>query len=724
MDGNGSASRVRFGTVTLIPDERLLLKDGHPVSLTPKAFDLLVVLTASPGRLLTKEQLMQAVWPDTTVEESNLAYHVFAIRKALGESADSDRFIETVPKRGYRFVAPVKVEAEARALPADVRHAATFPGKRRTGITLGVWLGLAGGLAVVALMLPGLGPFGKAAVPTEPVRFQEPVMGRLAETGMFSISPDGRRLVYAAEGADGVLRLWARTMNTLQPVPIPGTEVFTIIPPVVWSPDSRFVAFDPGYVLKKASLDGGTPQSVCQMPGTAVGGSWNRAGEIVVGNAAGGLVRCPAAGGVATTVTVADLSKGERHIFPSFLSDGRHFIYLRISRTNPETSGIYVGELRADSATIGSRLITTGFGAAFVAAAGSGPGVIVFARDGALFAQRFDERGLELKGAPIRVAQGIGSYLDGAFFSVSAKTLVYRAPEPDSRLTWFDREGKELGRVGTPARFSGLSLSPDDHRALVTTHAPQGTVNADLWLFDLTRTSSPRPLTFGPALEYFPTWLANDRFVFGSGGGASGVHEQTVEGEPHLLFKTGGPEIPTSSSRDGRILLYTTITGSATGGDVHVRIGEGTSAKSQPFLRGQRDQSAAQLSPDSRRVAYVSNETGANEVFVTEFRLDSATASATAGHSIRVSEGGGFSPRWRRDGRELFYLTADGSVMTIVTDAQGEFRPGKAKRLFKVPGVISEWGVTADGARFLFAVPVTQPPPFNVVQDWQATLPE
>jgi len=231
MEGNGSASRVQFGTVTLIPDERLLLKDGHPVSLTPKAFDLLVVLTANPGRLLTKEQLMQAVWPDATVEESNLAYHVFAIRKALGESADSDRCIETVPKRGYRFVAPVKVEAEGRALHAGARHTATFPGRRRTGITLRVWLGLAGGLAVVALMLPGLSPFGNRSVPTEPVRFQEPVSGRLAETGMFSISPDGRRLVYAAEGADGVLRLWARAMNTLQPVPIPGTEVFAIIRP-------------------------------------------------------------------------------------------------------------------------------------------------------------------------------------------------------------------------------------------------------------------------------------------------------------------------------------------------------------------------------------------------------------------------------------------------------------------------------------------------------------
>src|SRR5215203_177671 len=183
MDGNGSASRIQFGSVTLIPDERVVLKDGRAVPLTPKAFDLLVVLTANPGRLLTKEHLMQAVWPNTTVEESNLAYHVFALRKAFGESSDSDGCIETVPKRGYRFVAAVQAEAGGRAVaPAQESQTPTvearpradlspvgpvgrerpeaFPGRRRTGITLGVWLGIAGGLALIALMLPGLGLFG------------------------------------------------------------------------------------------------------------------------------------------------------------------------------------------------------------------------------------------------------------------------------------------------------------------------------------------------------------------------------------------------------------------------------------------------------------------------------------------------------------------------------------------------------------------------------------
>jgi DNA-binding winged helix-turn-helix (wHTH) protein/Tol biopolymer transport system component len=756
---NGSPARLQFGTVTLIPDERLVLKAGRPVSFTPKAFDLLAVLAANPGRLLTKEHLMQAVWPDAAVEESNLAYHVFAIRKALGENSDADPYIETVPKSGYRFVAPVvRVEADGpefspkpeptngtferreetdlpAAGPADAERPADFATKPQTRVNLRLWWGLAAGVALVALTFLALGQLRSRSVAPASLRFQEPVTGRLAETGMFSVSPDGRHLLFAAEGADGILRLWLRTWSTLQPVPLPGAEVFTIIPPVIWSPDSRFVAFDSGYVLKKVSLDGGAPQSVCELPGAAVGGSWNREGEILLGNAAGGVVRCPASGGRATIVTVANPSEGELHLFPSFLSDGRHFLYLRISRTEPETSGIYVGELGpalsepseskgSASPRVGNRLITTGFGAAFVAAPDSGPGSIVFARDGALFAQRFDERQLEVIGDPVRLADRIGSFLDGAFFSVSSKTLVYRAPEPDSQLTWFDRQGRELGRAGTPARFSGLALSPEGDRALVTTHAPQGTANEDLWLFDLSRSPIPQRITFGPELVIGLVWSTNDQFAFGSGGGSSGVYQQTVGGERRLLFKTEGPEVPTSMSPDGRMLLYTTITGPATRADVWVRTGEGASATAKPFLQREKHQGEAQLSPDRRWVAYVSNEDGPNEVFVTEFRLDQAGVPLAAGESIRISEGGGFAPRWRRDGRELFYLTPDGSVMTIEVDAKREFHPDTAKRLFKVPGVIPEWGVTQDGARFLFAVPVSPPPPFNVVQDWQATLPK
>jgi hypothetical protein len=186
-------------------------------------------------------------------------------------------------------------------------------------------------------------------------------------------------------------------------------------------------------------------------------------------------MRCPASGGRATIVTVASQSEEERHICPSFLSDGRHFLYLSVSRTKPETSGIYAGELGAASPRSANRLITTGFGAAFVAALDSGPGVIVFARDGALFAQRFNERRLELIGDPVRLAGRVGSYLDTAFFSVSPKTLVYRA-ELTSRTFWpFARE------------FSPFKTARGDHetaRLIPDTVLPR-------YSWDRTRSGSP-----------------------------------------------------------------------------------------------------------------------------------------------------------------------------------------------------------------------------------------
>ncbi len=424
----------------------------------------------------------------------------------------------------------------------------------------------------------------------------------LAETGSFSVSPDGRRYAYAAEGPDGILRFWVRTMGTLQPVPLPGTEVYTIVPPPIWSPDSRSLAFDPTGVLKKVSLDGGEPQSLCELPGVAVGGSWNTAGDILLGNAVGGILRCPENGGAASIVTAPE-RPDERHLFPSFLSDGRRFLYLRISRTNPEVGGIYVGELGSTS-PLGGRLITTGFAATFVPATGSGPDLIVFARDGSLFAQRFDEGRLQLIGDASPLTDSVGSYLDGAFFSASQQMVVHRAPDPDFQLTWFNREGRDLKRVDTPRRYTDLALSPRGDKAVVAIHAPQGTMNQDGWLFDFSGDTSPRLMTMGPEIEAGFAWSTNDRFMFGLGGGSSGVYQQSVGGSREPLFAMDRPVQPTSVSRDGRTVLFVTPGESRMGGEIWMRIGDGPSARLLPFLQRERDQSDAQLSPDEHWVAY------------------------------------------------------------------------------------------------------------------------
>jgi Tol biopolymer transport system component len=228
-------------------------------------------------------------------------------------------------------------------------------------------------------------------------------------------------------------------------------------------------------------------------------------------------------------------------------------------------------------------------------------------------------------------------------------------------------------------------------------------------------------VSFGPALEYSPVWQTNDRFAFGSGGGVSGVYWQAVDGERQLLFRTGRAEKPTSMSPDGRLLLYSTLSEKGTGIDVWVRVGKGASAVGRALLEREHDQGQALLSADQGAIAYVSNESGPNEVFVTRLLVDPAAGTVSTSESIRISDGGGFSPRWRGDGRELFYLARDGSVMAVEVGATREIRPA-AKRLFTVPGVLPAWGVAPGGTRFLFAVPVSPPPPFHVIHDWQTLL--
>ena len=694
---------------------------------------------------------MQAVWPDAIVEESNLSYNVFAIRKALGEGEDTERYVETVPKRGYRFFPQVvpfddngngplkdqpqvpsddfvasndsdRVGIEGVEVPLSTRLAHVAPARARWR----PWIFFASGLAIGALAaVLTLHPQQYRVSSERPLHFQEPVWGRLAESGVFSVSPDGRHVVLATAGPDGVMRFWARTMSALAPYPLAGSDVFTIAPPVIWSPDSRFLAITGERGLRRISLSGGTAQTICEtnVPLPAVGGDWNRDGVILLGNPTGGIARCSEAGGGATLVTHPEPSTLEGHLMPSFLSDGRRFIYLRIVRSKPEQSGIYVGDLGSESAGQGKRLIATGFPAQHVPSADEGPGFIVFAQDGALFAQRFDEVQLTLTGEPRRLADRIGSYLDWASFAVSPTTLVYRAPEPPFQLTWFDRQGRDVGHIGAPEHVAGLALSPDGGHAIVAKHAPQSVVDQDLWLYDLTRRANPTRQTSAPSLEFWPLWVTNDRFVYGLGGGDSGVYQQTVGGDGQLMFKTDQVAFPTSATGNGRVVLFTTFRDAARGFDVWAWTAKGSEG-GVPLVAREFQQTQAQLSPNGRRVAYVSNESGRNEVFVADVRIDPAIDSVSVGERLPISEEGGFAPRWRGDGRELFYLTIDGAVMAVEIDEKGASSSATPRKLFSVPGVMQEWGVTKDGSRFLFAVPVSQTPPLTIVRDWQAGLPK
>jgi serine/threonine-protein kinase len=320
----------------------------------------------------------------------------------------------------------------------------------------------------------------------------------------------------------------------------------------------------------------------------------------------------------------------------------------------------------------------------------------------------------------VRLADRLGSYLDYAYYSASEKLLAYRGPDPPSQLTWFDRDGRAVAQVGAPEPIGGLAVSPDGSFALVARHVPRNVVAQDLWLFDLRRDTNPRRVTFAPTLAAFPVWVTSERFLFTLGGPDGSVYEQTIGGQRQLLFGRNGEfPIPTSTTAGGRGVVFTTVADPAMGTDIWIWTDKGA-----PLITREGDQSQAQLSPDGRWVAYVSNETGRHEVFVASFRFDESTGDASVGDSVPVSDGGGFAPRWRGDGEELLYLKIDGSVMAIEADAARTFSSRPARRLFTAPGVLPEWGVTHDGSRLLFAVPTAPPPSLDIIYDWQSALPK
>ena len=413
----------------------------------------------------------------------------------------------------------------------------------------------------------------------------------------------------------------------------------------------------------------------------------------------------------------------EHHLFPSFLSDGRHFIYLRSHRSAPERSGVYVGNLTGSAPADEKQLLATGFNAIYVPESDAGGSAIVFLRDRGLFAQRFDEQRLELRGAEVQLADRVGSLLDYGFFSASASVLVYREPDPLYQLTWFDRDGNELRRVGTPEPVAGLALSPAGDRALVAKHVPHNVVDQDLWLFNLARNENPTQMTFAASLESWPAWLTNDRFSYGAGGGERTIYEQTIGNDKtrREWFQGFGASGVTAAD-SGRVAVFLGWANPAMGIDLWVWTGNGPPG-GVPLITGEGHQVQPQLSSDGQRLAYVSTETGRNEVFVASIRSDSSTGKVSVGESVPVSDGGGFAPRWGGDGKELLYLKADGSVMSVEMKTAAGATPGPARRLFTAAGVFPEWGVTHDGRRLLFAVPTGPPPPLQIILNWQTLLP-
>jgi eukaryotic-like serine/threonine-protein kinase len=542
---------------------------------------------------------------------------------------------------------------------------------------------------------------------------------------MPALSPDGRKITFAASGADGVQRLWVRAFDSLDARPLPDTEDPRGI--MFWSRDSRQILFQSAGKLKRIDAAGGLPRSLCNVPGLIVGGAETRDGVIVFGNDAGGVMKVSDAGGPCAAITALDPARGEvNHLHPSLLPDDQHFIYLRDSSRGK--SGLFIGSLDAKPEEQSSKqLLATDMGAQFFPSADSGPGRLLFFREGTLLAQPFDTKRMELAGEATPVASQIAYAFATPVFSASNNgVLVYATTENlNYRLTWFDRHGQIIGRAGAPGFYRSIAVSPDGKRVVFSTYTDR-----DLWLMDLSRGDRTR-FTFGAFFPSLPVWSPDGtRIAFGSrrGNAIALVEKPSNNAEEEKILLSSDEEVsPLSWSRDGRFLLYQSMN-PKTKSDLWVLPLQGD-RKPFPFLRTDFNEQDAAFSPDGHWVAYTSDESGRNEVYVRPFSSPPSsggaaqTAAAAAGKWL-ISNGGGSAPLWRADGKELWYRAPDDKEMSVTLTTAPVVSAGTPNVLFQFPPSFYRTftAITSDGNRFLTPIPESETAKLQVVLNWQAGL--
>jgi tRNA A-37 threonylcarbamoyl transferase component Bud32/WD40 repeat protein len=629
-----------------------------------------------------------------------------------------ERCLTHEPDRRWQAAADIGLELEwtGKSQPVARPKRAAWP-----------WLTL----SAIALGLIGFLSFlwmRSQARPTvaEVVRFEvpPPEEGRFTGPLVFSLSPDGRQIAFHAAGRDGISRIWVRSLDSTVSRPLAGTE--SVITAPFWSPDSRFLGVEAAEGIRKIDILGGQTQEICGPLEANIfrGGAWMKDGTIIFGTGTTGLFRCSGTGSHPVPLTTLDASREEVfHGRPIPLPDGRHFLYFCYSR-NPQFAGVYVGSVDAQPKKQDrTRLLATKYGVAY-APSSSNPlvGQLLFLEGTTLMAQTFDVRRLKLSGEPSVIAEHVGNNntIFGYFSASENDTLAYRQEASSIRqLTWFDREGRALGSVGgaTGPYLNVISLSPDETQAARSEDRAFG-LNSDIWLLEFARGVTTR-FTFGSADDMYPVWSPDGSRIAFRSGLALNQKLSNGSGGDELLLPSPGK--PTSWSPDGRFLLYTSDFMGMTGLSVLPLQGE---RKPIPLLENNFHQDWGRFSPDGHWIAYQSDESGKNEVYIQQFDSSASTGSLLVGRRLLVSKDGGTLPRWRKDGQELFYQAPDRKVMAVEVTTKPELRVGIPRPLFQLPISDSVWDVSGDGKRFLVPVPVAESwqAPITVILNWRSAL--
>jgi len=644
-----------------------------------------------------------------------------SVRRMLRQCLKKDR------RQRLQAIGDARIAIEDRE-PNETSAIPSPPRKSRNWLLATLSAAALAGAAVAVVHFreaPAEGPISRFGIAV-------PEKTRLSVGSRLAVSPDGRKLAFNADDADGHSRIWVRTLDSMDARPLAGTESAST---AFWSPDSRWIGFWADGRIKKIDTAGSAPpQTVCMASESVSSGTWNRDGVILFGsfNALQPVQRVAQSGGKAVPLTVLDHDSHEAaHGFPQFLPDGRHYLYMALLA---DRAGYVVAYAATLDGKEKKRLLEADSQVLYVPpATKSGEGHLLFLREGTLMAEGFDANRLTLSGEPVSVVEHVWSYRTFGFFSASNNgLLVYRAggtAKLDGQITWFDRAGTPVGSVGPRGSFDAIALSPDGSMVAASQFAvPTG---RDLWLIDVAR-NVPTRFSFSPAINTSPVWSPDGtRVVFASRrDGPLNLYVKEAAGTKaeQPLLRSDLLQFPNDWSSDGRYLIYTQ-TDPVTKNDLWILPMTGE-AKPEPFLKTAFNESQGQFSPGTtgqRWVAFISDESGPWQVYVEPFPAGPSAAR------IQVSAGlGGSQPRWRADGKELYYISEDNKLMAVDVKLSPSFQAGTPRPLLEayVRGgagfarAIFRYAVARDGKRFLINSDAIEPNSagLTAVLNWEGAL--
>jgi Tol biopolymer transport system component/DNA-binding winged helix-turn-helix (wHTH) protein len=732
---------IRFGAFEVDLAAGELRKNGLKIRLQEQPLRVLALLLERPGEVLSRDEIREKLWSsDTFVEfEHSLNTAVNRLRAALGDSADHPRYIETLPRRGYRFIAPVDAAENQRIELGDDTSAADEPVGSQHGVqaasvarisarlpaTLPVtvarrqylpWLLFAGTAIAFLVFL-----YSRQTPPEAPLRkfsITPPIVMRLANMPkMVAISPDGKHIAFTEGTAEG--KLWVQNLERLDAVPMEYTEDAA---GPFWSPDSKFIGFATSKEIRKIAVEGGQAFRLCELPSPGhtnySGGSWSPDGETIAFGSGGVIYELPARGGVAK-----QLIRSDSHMLsaeglwglvrsPQFLPSqaGHRLLVFAFGAYGPRPK-MMVQDLdsgRQESLGPGVRPFY------------SPTGHLVYsphAHSRSLMALAFSLDTLRATGEAFPIAN------DAHYPSIAADgTLAYleRAGREQRQLVWIDRHGNKLGELG-PVRWNmrDPDLSQDGQRVAVTI-AADGT-SQDVWVYDTAR-GSGSPVTTFVDNDYCAAWAPSGEHVAFSSNRAGNpdilLRRADGTGEEEIVVSTPAYEILTDWSSDGKYLLFHRSDAQANFDIWYVERSADGNKWGEPrvFLQTPFYEGDPKLSPDGRYVAYVSDVSGEFEVYVESF--------PEGGGKAAISKNGGTQPRWSPDGKELFYVEGD-TLLAVSVTTTPSFSVGSTTPLFRHPTLYDhtpypQYDVSNDGQRFILAEHAGElpMPKIRVVQNW------